>query len=352
MGNKKENKKKSKRTEMASLSERSPEREMTLLSDWIQKNELSDSVIDALRSENLLSQKALLLLSERDFEDLKLRKGDHLILKEAVKQLQIEAGGGPLCQQAMAAREKTTTKMTLDQILGNDTATRTPVQAPAGGRVDLDPACYIRLPAEKGEPALKIVDFLSAAARENEEEVTIGGGLSIKFAKQKPSLEKTSPAMWMAANSRIMAALLQRGELDDQGALDYLAYTAKIGELACRFTWTSVLLYDDEYRHLQAATGFRWGADTPHLSTVVLRERGTQLAGRQPGATGSSGVDKRRIMASATSTPVCRQWNRGVCSYADRCNYSHTCLICGKPDHPAKDHVHTASQSGSPSTST
>ena len=46
-----------------------------------------------------------------------------------------------------------------------------------------------------------------------------------------------------------------------------------IGELACRFTWTSVLLFDEEYRQRQAAVGFPWGTEAPHLSTVLLRDR-------------------------------------------------------------------------------
>jgi hypothetical protein len=38
---------------------------------------------------------------------------------------------------------------------------------------------------------------------------------------------------------------MQRVELVGEGMRDYLAYTAKIGEMATRFTWVSVLQYDD-----------------------------------------------------------------------------------------------------------
>ena len=41
-----------------------------------------------------------------------------------------------------------------------------------------------------------------------------------------------------------------------------MAYTAKLGELASRYTWASLLLYDQEYRCRQAAAHFRWDADS------------------------------------------------------------------------------------------
>ena len=37
--------------------------------------------------------------------------------------------------------------------------------------------------------------------------------------------------------------------------LQYLAVAEMMCELACRFTWSSVLLFDDEYRRRQAAAG-------------------------------------------------------------------------------------------------
>ena len=46
-----------------------------------------------------------------------------------------------------------------------------------------------------------------------------------------------------------------------------------IGELGCRFTWQSVLVFDNEYRQRQHQEGFRWGSEAPYLATVVLRDR-------------------------------------------------------------------------------
>ena len=101
------------------------------------------------------------------------------------------------------------------------------------------------------------------------EEISLGPGATLKLTSgTKPKLHAVSPAMWIAANARIMAALYGSGNLD-HGA----AYTAKIGELASRYTWASVLAYDQEYRRRQAAARFRWGSDSQHLCTVLLKKK-------------------------------------------------------------------------------
>ena len=46
-----------------------------------------------------------------------------------------------------------------------------------------------------------------------------------------------------------------------------------MGEMAARYTWQSVFLFDEEYRQRQAKHNFVWGTPAPHLSTVMLRDR-------------------------------------------------------------------------------
>jgi hypothetical protein len=50
----------------------------------------------------------------------------------------------------------------------------------------------------------------------------------------------------------------------------YVKYTEMVGELAARFTWASVMIFDDEYRQRQAREKFSWGRDAPYLSTITL----------------------------------------------------------------------------------
>ena len=79
-----------------------------------------------------------------------------------------------------------------------------------------------------------------------EEEVALGGEVTLKL-NPNPKLDKVSPAMWITANSRIMGQMLyESGKNFDVRA--YLQYTEMVGELAARYTWQSVLLFDEEYR--------------------------------------------------------------------------------------------------------
>ena len=60
------------------------------------------------------------------------------------------------------------------------------------------------------------------------------------------------------ANTRIFKTLMTADT--NFNVLQYLANTENIGELACRFTWSSVLVLllfdDDEYRQHQEVAGF------------------------------------------------------------------------------------------------
>ena len=120
---------------------------------------------------------------------------------------------------------------------------------------------------------------------------------------------------------------------------DYIAYTAKIGELATRFSWPSVLLFDKEYRERQAMYNFRWGVDCPHLSTVFLKER-VSTSGWKPKGAGAYGKQSSRGNVAASSEgprPFCKQFNRGACTYGTRCNFEHSCSEC-RGNHSFADH--------------
>ena len=88
--------------------------------------------------------------------------------------------------------------------------------------------------------------------------------------------------MWIAANARITAALYDSDDLDHGAAKDYTVYTTKIVELSSRYTWALVLAYDQEYRRRQAAARFRWGSDSQHLCTVLLKEKAATPTGTKP----------------------------------------------------------------------
>ena len=198
-------------------------------------------------------------------------------------------------------------------------------------RLDLDPQAYLR----KGNTTNNyrpIVNYIPRAANCEEEEVEIAAGVSIKLkSSAKTKLENVTPAQWTVANARILAELLDDTPASDtkRVTLDYLSHTAKMGELATRYTWSSVILLDDEYRRQQAAYGFRWGSDTPHMSMLVLREREKQKH-RHP-----------RSTIKPQESPVCHMYNSGkTCTYGKECRFRHTCATCGG-DHPQAHHSAT-----------
>ena len=59
---------------------------------------------------------------------------------------------------------------------------------------------------------------------------------------------------------------------------EYLSYTIKIGELASRYTWASVMYYDDDdYMDDRQSLVFIGGLfSTSDLSTIALKKRDTR----------------------------------------------------------------------------
>lgn len=170
----------------------------------------------------------------------------------------------------------------------------------------------------------KIVEYLPQRSRHVDEEIKVGEGLFVKLDKGKAmKAENVSPSQWIIGNASILAEILDECEVSEATAnftKDYLSYTAKIGDLGGRFTWQSVMLYDDEYRSLQSRYGFRWGTDSNHLSTVILTPREQKPVG------------KKSKMNHNSKT--CGYYNMGKeCPHEPHCKFAHVCEICRKT-HP------------------
>ena len=152
------------------------------------------------------------------------------------------------------------------------------VELKSTARVDLDPQFYLHKASGEAKPYL-ITDFVSDTVTDTEK-ISLGPGATLTLTSgTKPKLHAVSPAMWIAANARIVAALYDSDDLVHGTAKDYMAYTAMIGELASRNIWASVLAYDQEYRRRQAAARFRWGSDSQHLCTVLPKEKAATPTG-------------------------------------------------------------------------
>ena len=101
--------------------------------------------------------------------------------------------------------------------------------------------------------------------------------------------------------------------------------------MAC-YTGKSVLLSDEEYRQWQAKQGFPWETDAPHLGTVMLRDRGPQLAPQQKKATTGSNANRSRPIGPS-GKELCLQFNHGTYHYDARCQYEHVWNTCGSSGH-------------------
>jgi hypothetical protein len=170
-------------------------------------------------------------------------------------------------------------------------------------------------------------DFVMRGHMQTEEQVLGVDGsvkLILKTGPKKVKLQSVSPAQWIMANARIMQQLIKHGVLSGQSVIDYINYTAKIGELATRYSWHSVLGYDEEYRYLQAEYGFRWGTDNVHLANTRLREKISSDPSNLPS------LSKQPVKNSLP----CKFYNNGLCRNV-KCSFAHICSTC-KEKHSAK----------------
>ena len=167
-----------------------------------------------------------------------------------------------------------------------------------------------------------------------EEDVVVGGEgeqkLVIKSGPKKPRLESLTLSRWSMANLSILYKLVNEGKLLGPRLMDYLSYTTKVYQLVQRFSL--ILLYDREYRKLQATMNFRWGTNVQHLHTLFLQPRPNSGTQGNP-----TNVQKKgNINQSAFSKPrldkridICRNYNSDKgCSY-DQFRYKHKCILPG-----------------------
>ena len=205
----------------------------------------------------------------------------------------------------------------------------------------MNPEIYLTNSRKSGKH-LDIVDFVTRGFQCAEEEVLAGTGayqVIIKSGPAKVKLDSVTPNQWVAANARIMAELVTAGSLKDRGILQYLAYTCKVGDLADRYDWKSVLLYDREYRVAQSHHDFLWGMDIPHIITTCLREKPPPApAGAKNNLLKQNTKDKVGKERFKNGRVICRMYNQGSCTY-NPCKFIHACAVSGCTEkHPESEH--------------
>ena len=207
--------------------------------------------------------------------------------------------------------------------------------------------------ATRGKP-LRITDFVSRLRPNDDEKVLSCDNyckLTLSLNDTKPKLTSISVEQYNIANLRIFYEFLYSKKLVSmQDVRDYLSFSVKVLELATKYTWESVLLYDDEFRILQHTYGFPWSTDNSHLHEVVLIPRWAAALPRSLGHTFSSPKSNSNgsgsILARANTLShlsngleICRMFNSRKGCQKSPCKFSHACnrkvgsQACGKP-HP------------------
>ena len=190
-----------------------------------------------------------------------------------------------------------------------------------------------------------ICDFVPHSV---EEELIIGGQgeqqVVVKSGPKKPKLENLSLSQWSIANLAILYKLTSEGKLVGPAHMDYLSYTTKIYQLVQKCSLSSVLLYDREYRQLQASMGFRWGTDVQHLHMLHLQTRDKQVKPNPQFQTQKKGASNSgqptRSKGDNRETGICRNYNSDKgCAY-QKCKFLHQCFLPGCTDkHSATTHM-------------
>ena len=196
----------------------------------------------------------------------------------------------------------------------------------------------------KGEKVLRIIDYVDKIVTSTEDRTITDLGstkLVISSGPKKPKLESLSIAQWVVGNTRIFHTLLNSGKLPSpQDVQHYLAYTVKVMELSTKYSWASVLQYDDEFRHIQAVYNYPWSFDSHHLHTVTLEP--LTLAKKYVG--GKSSLGSGFANFSADGRVICRNFNRAKGCTLYECHFAHVCnrqvngRACGLA-HPSYSHL-------------
>ena len=200
-----------------------------------------------------------------------------------------------------------------------------------------DPQIHISSASGKSVTGfLDICNFVQCTA---EEEVVLGGQgdqqIIVKSGLKKPKLESLYPEPVVSCQFlSILYKLVGENKLVGSALMDSLSYTTKVYQLVQRFSLVSVLLFDREYRKLQASMGFRWGTDVQHLHTLFLQARSqpsAQASQQVKKGANANGQKPGKFNKDRKGKEICRNFNSSKgCSFSD-CRFQHTCLLPGAP---------------------
>ena len=245
---------------------------------WAQSAGLTEDTIKTLITAGFDTIRAIRLIREQDIVILQLATlGQSRLLEEGVAELNKQDNPSPsapvIQEPGVANLADLLASCDIEDSGADSKRTQNSLQP------DQDPRLYLRGDLKgQNDDSLKIVDFISSREEVIEEELAQGAdGTSflVRKSKKKIQAHDVTPAEWITANARIQHTLMSTGQLQGDSMIDYMGYTAKIGQYATLYTWTSVMTFDAAYRQLQAAFSCRWGSESQHLVNIYLKRRQT-----------------------------------------------------------------------------
>ena len=109
-----------------------------------------------------------------------------------------------------------------------------------------------------------------------------------------------------------------------QRVAELIQYNHVIHTAAITYAWNNVYAYDIDFRsHMARHPQRYWNVILQQAWNLRLKDR--QDSDRR----GGSGYN------SGKKCDICWMYNRGKCTYGDRCKFDHKCGICGKYRHRA-----------------
>jgi len=306
---------------------------------WATSLKLSRKVTQSLRTEELCTKEALILLEAKDLKEIGLPIGAVKIIMHWVRKcissdnstnvMTPAYSGGATTGSNPASSEDilTASGKTLDTLLGGITV---------GSRVDtvpshMDPRTILTIKSSSSK-TVHITQFLTEKCKrrrmKNRQEFVLRSGqpnadtMILKTEDEHPYLGIYIEE-WGAANMRLLNFLISSGQLKRQDIEFYLAYTTKIFEFAEKHEWSSVLNFDHTYRERQAEHGFQWGTFSPHMELQMLVPKNKKPFNIQHASNGQHanfGQENCKIFMT-----------KGSCPFEENCRYRHPKTFVRRP---------------------
>lgn len=336
---------------------------------WADEAGLSRKAVNILKTEALNSERALSLMTLGDIKSLNLQVGQAILLQAAVRTLQqpepVAAVGLPPIPEAPVVLNATVAAAAiepedaedvnvrasnvrlpdirqqaealalrgecLDDLLGHLPSSKkavasTPQLAVPGLSATFDPRILLTVKAATTK-AVHITQFLPERTRKRRaarrKQLLVSTEENAQTLVIQEDTEHPYAGInieeWGGANARLMHHLLKTGLLVHSHVDFYLAYTAKIFDLADKYVWDSVMDYDHTYRELQAEHQFLWGTLSPHMELqILIPKRRSQLG--MPTSTQATNSGQGQGPRSAD----CKLYKaRGSCPFGQKCKYKH-----------------------------